>query len=314
MNADNRINDELLNKYISGNATDSQIEEVMRWAHEDPANMKELEVLRRLNDEVIWNAGIDAQESRSQNRKTIVRRIASWSVAASILLLVGFSVSFLLFGHKAPSMSVFVPMGQRTELALGDGTHVWLNSGSRLDVYEGFNSRTREVKLDGEAYFSVTKSTEKPFVVHTKSYNVKVMGTEFNVCSYTNAPEWSVVLVNGQVEVCDDNDVNLVLTPNTKAELVGNKLVTSEFSDHDALLWRRGIMSFEDASFHEIFAKLEAYFQVDFQVEDSEILDRRSTCKFMISDGIDCIMGILLMGENLSYEFDIDERVIMIRR
>ena len=97
MNADNRINDELLNKYISGNATDSQIEEVMRWAHEDPANMKELEVLRRLNDEVIWNAGIDAQESRSQNRKTIVRRIASWSVAASILLLVGFSVSFLLF-------------------------------------------------------------------------------------------------------------------------------------------------------------------------------------------------------------------------
>ena len=73
-------------------------------------------------------------------------------------------------------------------------------------------------------------------------------------------------------------------------------------------------MSFEDASFREIFAKLETYYQVDFQVEDSEILDRRSTCKFMISDGIDCIMEILLMGENLIYEFDIDERVILIKR
>ena len=73
-------------------------------------------------------------------------------------------------------------------------------------------------------------------------------------------------------------------------------------------------MSFEDASFRDIFAKLETYYQVDFQIEDSEILDRRSTCKFMISDGIDCIMEILLMGENLIYEFDIDERVILIKR
>lgn len=314
MNADNRIPDELLNKYISGNANDAQIEEVMRWAHENPANMEELEVLRRLNDEVIWNAGIGTQESSSHDRRSIFKRIASWSVAASILLLVGFSVSFLLFGHKTLSMSVIAPVGQRTELSLGDGTQVWLNSGSRLDVYEGFNGRTREVMLDGEAYFSVTKSTDKPFVVHTKIYNVKVMGTEFNVCSYTNAPEWSVVLVNGQVEVYDDNDVNVVMTPNMKAELIGGKLVTSEFSDHDALLWRKGILSFEDASFSDIFSRLETYYQVDFQVDDREILDRRSTCKFITSDGIDCIMGILLMGENLSYEFDIDKRVIMIRR
>ncbi|MGN1221090.1 MAG: FecR domain-containing protein, partial [Candidatus Cryptobacteroides sp.] len=251
---DNKINDELLSNYINGSATDAQTEQVMRWAHEDPANMKELEMLRRLNDEAIWNAGMDTEGAGQQKRKSMVRKIVSWSVAASIILLVGFSVSFFLFGRKNPSMSVFAPMGQRTELTLGDGTQVWLNSGSRLDVYEGFNRRTREVKLDGEAYFSVTKSSDKPFVVHTKCYSVKVMGTEFNVFSYTNAPEWSVALVNGQVEVYDDNDVNVILTPDMKAEMIGGKLVTSEFSDHDALLWRKGIMSFEDASFSDIFS------------------------------------------------------------
>ena len=50
--------------YISGHATDAQIKEVMQWAHEDPANMKELETLRRLNDEATWGAALDSEESR----------------------------------------------------------------------------------------------------------------------------------------------------------------------------------------------------------------------------------------------------------
>ncbi|MGM9767638.1 MAG: FecR family protein [Candidatus Cryptobacteroides sp.] len=304
---------ELLYRYINGQATDEQIKEIMRWAHEDPENMKELEILRRLNDEAIWGAGFDPEESRKQRRRTVAMR--TLSIAASFLLLVGFSASFLFFGRgkQDRSMSVFAPLGQRTELALSDGTLVWLNSGSRLDVNEGFNGRTREVKLDGEAYFSVAKNTDRPFVVHTKSYDVKVLGTEFNVSSYAGVPEWSVSLVEGKVEVCDGNEVNVILTPNMKAEEIGGRLVTSELSDYDALLWRKGILSFEDAPFSEIFSKLETYYQVSFQVEDKKILDRHSTCKFMTSDGIDCIMDVLLMGENLSYEFDIDERVIRVR-
>ncbi|MGN1231979.1 MAG: FecR family protein [Candidatus Cryptobacteroides sp.] len=306
---------ELLYSYISGQATDAQIKEVMQWAHEAPENMKELEILRRLNDEATWNAGFDPEASRKQKRKSAIRRTLSLSIAASIILLAGFFASFLYFGQGKmdQSFSVLAPLGQRTELTLADGTLVWLNSGSRLEVNDGFNGRTREVNLDGEAYFSVTGNADKPFVVHTRRYDVKVMGTEFNVSSYANVPEWSVSLVEGKVEVYDGKDVNVILTPNMKAEEIEGKLVTSEFSNFDALLWRKGILSFEDASFSEIFSKLETYYQVSFQVEDSRILDRRSTCKFMTSDGIDCIMDVLLMGENLSYEFDIDERVIRVR-
>ena len=315
MNTKNEIPEKLLYDYINGRATDDQIKEVMQWAHENPENMKELEMLRHLNDEAIWNAGAGTQADRKQNRKSETRKLVSWSMAASVLLLIGFSVSFMILGPGRQNLpiSVFAPLGQRTEVALADGTLVWLNSGSRLDVSEGFNRNSREVSLDGEAYFSVTKDEDKPFIVHTDSYNVKVMGTEFNVSSYSNAPEWSVALVKGQVEVYDDNNTSVVLTPDMKAEVLDGKLVTSEFSDHDALLWRKGILAFEDASFSEIFARLETYYQVSFEVGDSRILDRRSTCKFVSSDGIDCIMEILLMGENLSYKFDIDSRVIQIR-
>ena len=72
---DNERPDELLYDYINGHATDAQIKEIMQWAHEDPANMKELELLRRLNDEAIWNASIDAEERQKQERKSAKRRI-----------------------------------------------------------------------------------------------------------------------------------------------------------------------------------------------------------------------------------------------
>lgn len=312
---DNETRDQLLFRYINGHATDAQIKKVMEWAHEDPANMKELEILRRLNDEAIWNTGIDIETNCKKAGKSATRRIALWSMAASIMILAGFSLSLLIFGpdRENPSIAVFAPLGQRAELTLGDGTLVWLNSGSRLEVNEGFGDDSREVSLDGEAYFSVTRNPAKPFVVHTKSYSIKVLGTEFNVSAYSDVPEWSVSLVEGKVEVYDGDSVNVALAPNMKAEEICGKLVTSELSDHDALLWRKGILSFEDASFSDIFSKLETYYQVSFEVEDNEILERHSTCKFMTSDGIDCIMDILLMGENLSYEFDIDERVIRVR-
>ena len=66
---DNERPDELLYDYINGHATDAQIKEIMQWAHEDPANMKELELLRRLNDEAIWNASIDAEERQKHCKK-----------------------------------------------------------------------------------------------------------------------------------------------------------------------------------------------------------------------------------------------------
>lgn len=306
---------ELLHNYINGQATDAEIQEVMQWAHENPANMQELEALRRINDEAIWNSGMGTVAGRKGKRRAGIKRIVSWTVAASILLLAGFSLSYLIFGtdEENQSLSVFAPLGQRTGLTLADGTLVWLNSGSRLDVHEGFNSMAREVSLDGEAYFSVTENTGKPFIVHTRNYSVKVTGTEFNVSSYANAPEWSVALVKGQVEVYDGGSTNLVLTPNMKAAVVDGKLVTSEFSDCDAFLWREGIISFEDASFEEIFSKLENYYQVSFQVEDRALLQKRSTCKFVTADGIECILDLLLMGEGLSYDFDIDTRTVLIK-
>ena len=94
-------------------------------------------------------------------------------------------------GTEIPSeqaiSSVVTKNGNRTKIVLPDGSQVWLNAGSNLDYNNStFNQELREVSLNGEAYFDVTKNPDKPFIIHTKKMDIKVLGTVFNVRSYSD--------------------------------------------------------------------------------------------------------------------------------
>ena len=81
--------------------------------------------------------------------------------------------------------TITVPAGQRINITLADGTNVWLNARTTIQYPITFNEKERLVKLDGEAYFDVTKDKSKPFIVQTNNYNVEVLGTKFDVDSYS---------------------------------------------------------------------------------------------------------------------------------
>ena len=77
-----------------------------------------------------------------------------------------------------------IPRGETFKVVLSDGTEVLLNSDSRLSYPTVFKGKERVVSLEGEAYFNVTKNTEHPFIVKSGNVQVRVLGTEFNMCSY----------------------------------------------------------------------------------------------------------------------------------
>lgn len=81
---------------------------------------------------------------------------------------------------------------------MADGTTVWLNSDSHIRYPVTFSSNTRQVELEGEAYFEVTKDVEKPFIVRMNEYNVRVTGTQFNVRNYSNEKGPATTLVEGE--------------------------------------------------------------------------------------------------------------------
>ena len=117
--------------------------------------------------------------------------------------------------------TITVPAGQRINITLADGTNVWLNARTTIQYPITFNEKERLVKLDGEAYFDVTKDKNKPFIVQTNNYNVEVLGTKFDVDSYSETEIFETTLMEGSVRISSLTDANesLMLTPNNKAYL-----------------------------------------------------------------------------------------------
>lgn len=108
--------------------------------------------------------------------------------------------------------------GARSQVMLPDGSQVWLNAGSRLNYPKNFSNNTREVSLEGEAFFMVRADANRPFYVHTSAIHVKVLGTSFNVRAYPGEDSAVASLVQGSVEVAADEKVEqgIILKPNEK--------------------------------------------------------------------------------------------------
>ena len=90
-----------------------------------------------------------------------------------------------MLARRSSYTEITVPKGQRVHLTLPDGSEAWLSSLSTLKWPSVFSSDARTVELDGEGFFTVTKDASRPFTVQTQKYDVRVLGTEFNVYAYS---------------------------------------------------------------------------------------------------------------------------------
>ncbi|MFH7017329.1 FecR family protein [Flavobacterium sp. FlaQc-47] len=161
-----------------------------------------------------------------------------------------------------------IPYGKRFDVQLSDGTIVYLNSGSSLRYPVQFSkNKSRQVFLVGEAYFEVAKDKQHPFTVNTQDINVQVLGTRFNVSSYTEDISTDVVLVEGKVSLYKDiiTPVNQVfLNPGLKGSCTrgGQKITVNSVNTRYYTAWLNGDLVFKNASFEEIIKKLERNYSV----------------------------------------------------
>jgi ferric-dicitrate binding protein FerR (iron transport regulator) len=145
-------------------------------------------------------------------------------VAASVILIFGIGFLFKKNVLDKSSISeklqqVFVKPGSKSKIILPDGTVVRLNGSSKLSYPKDFNKNVREVNLEGEAYFDVTKNAAHPFIVHTSNIDIKVLGTVFNVKSYEQDQTIETTLLRGSIEVYYKDDPSapkVILKPNEK--------------------------------------------------------------------------------------------------
>ncbi|MDR2914622.1 MAG: FecR domain-containing protein [Tannerella sp.] len=214
--------------------------------------------------------------------------------------------------QTASMQELFVPAGQRAKLTLPDGSVVWLNAGSTLS-YPSFFGEERKVKLTGEAYFDVAANPDKPFIVSTELMDIKALGTEFNVYSYSKAEYTSTSLINGSVKVYQPakEKEGITLAPNQQL-FFENGQFRVETVDNDDLLWRDGIYSFKKERLNVIVKKLELYYDVDIVVKNPQILQYEYSGKFRQRDGIMEILQIIQKIHKFKIEKDEDLNQIRI--
>ena len=215
------MNPELLQKYIAGNATEAEKQRVTEWIQENPENMREYMAQRRLHDMALWRTEPVAEENSPGKETFLVTRSMYGSCQDSSGIgdrLVGYTLlDRKTSGTGRQNMAVHLCAGGPTGgIDVGGWYEVWLNSRSTLTFPGSFKGDIRNVKLDGEGYFAVTKNVEQPFIVETNKCNVKVLGTEFNVMAYAADSVWETSLLEGAVEILvpGSNNSGMRLEPN----------------------------------------------------------------------------------------------------
>lgn len=217
------------------------------------------------------------------------RRLNGWqwySIASTVLICLAIGVALYSGKTKeAPAAAplwiaegparITTPAGSRTEAVLPDGTHVWLNSATKLSFVYDRQQRMRKASLDGEAYFEVRQDSLRPFIVQTKELSVKVLGTKFNVKAYSEDDLENVTLLSGQVNVSVDRDrsTEYMLFPHNQLNLdvKACNVELHSFLGTEAIAWIEGGYGFSNLKFHQIVKDLERKYGVEILLKSSRL-------------------------------------------
>jgi len=244
------------------------------------------------------------------------------TVAASVALLFVFTFLFLdefqpqekakLVQSDIPLLEKVNEAGKKSTLKLPDGSTVILNSKSKLIIPEKFIGNTREVTLEGEAYFEIVPNAEMPFIVNTSGAKVRVLGTAFNLRNFTSQENAVLNVVEGKVKFTGDKDQSNLLVTAEKAAILNTttgKITSIDFNE-DAVAWSRGELVFKSASFNEIINTLENWYGVKIEVNKKVILQNGFTGRYRNASLKEVLNGISF---SVNFDYEIKGKKVLIK-
>ncbi|MCK9639313.1 MAG: DUF4974 domain-containing protein [Prolixibacteraceae bacterium] len=295
MNSGYREIEELLPGYFSDDLSERERAIVDEWRIELPGNeifyqenKKAWEAMSLLNEmeqfnsfEALNNVNARISEQKPTKWWAIVQRAAA-ILLLPLVLYSGYTTirnSTLreLQKEQVVMQTITSRQGMVTKFELADGTKVWLNSGSELKFPTRFIGDKREVALNGEAFFEVTKNKNQPFRVNANKLDVEVLGTSFNVVSFNDETQSEVVLVTGQVALSSDNgkikkDFGTMHTGQRAIyKNEDQKVYAEEVQVDKYIAWKEGNLIFRDDKMEDVVKRLSRWFNVEIIISDPEI-------------------------------------------
>lgn len=311
------MNDSIINKYLAGEASEAEVQDVFQWIDSSPENREKFIQYKKIwaltsriekSREESWNPSLIHRGNLNQ-----VRTLATYiKYAAAILFIfsLGVMLQFLLGQRTSKKLTyladtrIEVPAGQMSDVLLPDGTRIQLNSESKLVYSSGFNSGERVVNLEGEAFFDVAKDKKHTFLIKTKSLDIKVYGTSFNIQAYPKDNEVNTTLVEGSLGVIDKTGNEMArLAPGENANFKekNEKLIISKVDLGLYTSWKEGSVTFRNERLKDIARKIERWYNVQIVINNPKLANELYMGTIMKNKPIDQLLEVFRLTSSLNY-------------
>ncbi len=334
---------QLLIKFIEGNASNSEQEQVLAWIDENEANKKYFLSLKNLY--VISSLPNEPAGKKEfvQFKKTYLYpnsfgksfNLSFLKIAALILFMLTIGLNIYQYylrdeydnseynsplSRKMNTLSFYTNKGVKGVVTLPDSSVVWLNSDTKLTFPERFTGKYREVAISGEAFFEVKPNPKVAMIVTTnKGLKIEVLGTKFLIRSYEEDKDAQATLFSGSIKLTSPNDglrrdyvkklkpLQSVIIDNNHSIRVIQKTDTLK-----SIAWKNGTLIFEETPIQEVLKKLSRWHGTEFLVKDKSILSCKITAQFK-SESIVQIMEVIKYCSPIDYKIK-DKLIILSRR
>lgn len=239
------------------------------------------------------------EKARNKRIRIIWSSISSVAAVALIVIMaIGYfkednislgnasQTELLSSGYK----EITVPQGQRMEIDLSDGSHLVANYDTRVIYPEQFSGKERKIYVDGEVYIDVAKDKDHPFIVESPGFEIKVLGTKFNIDNRSDSTA-IVVLVEGSIDLSTDKKKTIRLKPNDLVDVVNGEIVELRRVDaQDYISWVRGLRTLDGENMQTLSKRLEDYYGVKINC-DSDLSETKIYGKLDLRDSLNDVLS-----------------------
>lgn len=331
---DFEANLKVIHRYLSGECTPREREKLEKWMEADPKNQEAVRFLRDiwevkplvdLHAELDWERFEKRMEQRSgkgaseADRRPVGSmssyygsswfRVAALLLVSGLLALAGVLFTWNIEGESVDRKVVTQP-GERSQIVLDDGSEIQMNVDSRLVIPADYGEKVRSIELTGEAYFDI-EPQERPFLVYTEKFVIRITGTEFNVRSYKEDGEKSVVVTEGSVSVEAGDGGHGEVAHLGQGDIARWSQATSEEGvlsiDHAQggpyIGWLQNHLEFDATPLNEVVRELERWYNTDIRLSDPDLGSLRMTADFE-NESLYEVLEVLRVTLDLEYETD----------
>lgn len=310
----------LLLKYFRCETTPAEEASVARWLASDPdgSHAKAYREARVLFEGLtLYSPAVPAESRKKPVIPKPLKAVLQVAAAVAIVVVSAIGGGRIVRESYTREFRTFsVPAGKSMQMTLADGTKMWLNGGSEVEVPVLFSSKGREIRLNnGEIFLDVKRDESKPFTVDTYAGKVEVLGTRFNVEVDEQHQMFATSLIEGSVRISTCEGECFLMEPNDVVSMKDNVWTVGRMSHpYSVTCWIDGLIDISDISFDKLMSEFEKAFDVNVIIVRKELPELTFTRgKVRISDGVESALNLLKLSADFEYDIDRATNTIYIR-